>query len=174
MTRYFLVLLLALPSGQTPEPVPGLGENPFAAQKEQVFVPVPPELEPLSSMELKFQGSWQGYDFSHSQKTWAFWIEGRGYRAEGGTDEWYVGRIAIDSERKPAWIDFIIDDCNCAYKGGISTGVFKWDGDSVVISAPTPDDPRAEILDEDSGDVIRLVPAEGLGMLLDDRLSGSG
>ena len=123
---------------------------------------------PLFPAELRFQGSWQGYDYSQSHKTWAFWIEGRGFRAEGGPDEWYEGRIKLDTGQDPAWIDFIIDDCACAYKGGVSTGVFEWAGDSILISAPTPDDPRPERFDASGGDVMRLVRVDGIGLVLGD------
>jgi hypothetical protein len=61
----------------------------------------------------------------------------------------------------------VIEDCNCAYKGGVSTGVFEFDGDTIVTSSPTPDDPRPAILDPTSGDVIRLIQAQGLDLLID-------
>ena len=101
-------------------------------------------------------------------KTWAFWIDGRTFRAEGSGDEWYEGQVLIDPRQDPAWIDFVIDDCSCAYKDGVSTGVFQWDGDSIVIAAPTPDDPRPTSLDKDAPDIMRLVRTAGLDLLLKD------
>ena len=126
----------------------------------------PDPSRPLSETELKLQGAWQGWDFNQRFRTWAFWIEGRSFRAEAGPGEWYVGQIVIDTDQDPAWIDFAIEDCNCSFIGSASTGIFEWDGDSLVISAPTPDDPRPQRIVESAGETMRLVPADGIDLLL--------
>jgi uncharacterized protein (TIGR03067 family) len=123
--------------------------------------------QPLSPAEAKFHGTWQGYDFDQTMKTWSFWIDGRTYRAEGGPSEWYEGQVLIDPRQDPAWIDFTIETCSCAYEGGVSTGIFEWDGDTIVIAAPTPDDPRPTALDPAAPDIMRLVRTQGIDMLLD-------
>jgi uncharacterized protein (TIGR03067 family) len=162
------------PSAQEPAPTagqPDLLESLVGARQVSLLASatggkIPVRSGPLSVAEVKFQGTWQGYDIDQTMKTWAFWIEGRTFRAEGGADEWYEGQVLIDSGKRPGWVDWVIEDCNCAYKGGVSTGVFEFDGDTIVMASPTPDDPRPEALDPTAGDVIRLIRTQGLDLLL--------
>jgi len=116
---------------------------------------------PLSQLEAKFQGDWQAYDFGSRSKTWAFHFEGHSFRAQGGTDDWYVGRVAIRKDNEPAQIDFTIEDCRCSYKGMTSKAIYQWDEESLVISAPQPGNPRPHRFVESSGQMMLLLPLGG-------------
>jgi uncharacterized protein (TIGR03067 family) len=116
---------------------------------------------PLSDPEAKLQGPWQAYDFASQSKTWAFRFDGRGFLAQGGTDDWYEGRITVRADEQPAQIDFAIDDCMCSYKGMTSEGIYRWDGNDLVVSAPRPGDTRPRRFVRSSGQMMRLVPSRG-------------
>jgi uncharacterized protein (TIGR03067 family) len=116
---------------------------------------------PLFESEAKFRGEWQAYDFGSRSKTWAFRFEGRSFRAQGGPDDWYVGRVAIREDQEPAQIDFTIDDCRCSYKGMTSKAIYQWDDESLVISAPQPGNPRPRRFVESSGQMMLLLPLDG-------------
>ena len=123
--------------------------------------PAPDADRPLSGTEGKFQGSWQAYDFSSDTKSWTMQFDGRSFRAQGGTDEWYEGRILIRDDEKPAQIDFAIDDCRCSFKGMTSKAIFQWDGKSIVIAAPRPGKSRPPRFNETSGQMLRLLRLDG-------------
>ena len=86
-------------------------------------------------------------------------FDGRRFRAQAGEDDWYEGRIELREGEKPAQIDFAIEDCNCSYKGTVSEGIFRWDGESLVVAAPRPGAPRPSWFVETSGQMMRLLPA---------------
>ena len=112
---------------------------------------------PLSAQELKFQGDWQAYDVKTNKKSYKMKFEVRDFRADVG-DEWYEGYIAIRTDEEPAHLDFMIEDCRCGFKGRASTGIFYWDGETIVVSAPPPGDARPQEFKENSGDMLRLKP----------------
>ncbi len=74
-----------------------------------------------------------------------------------GIDDWYQGYIVVRPDEEPPWIDFLIENCRCSFKGMASTGIYFWDGESVVISAPRPGKPRPQSFNPDSGNVMRLM-----------------
>ena len=85
-------------------------------------------------------------------------FDGRRFRAQAGEDDWYEGRIELREREKPAEIDFEIEDCNCSYKGAVSEGIFRWDGESLVVAAPRPGASRPTWFVETSGQMMRLLP----------------
>ena len=74
-----------------------------------------------------------------------------------GDDDWYEGHIAIRNDSDPAQLDFVIDDCLCRYKGMTSQAIYRWNGDALEVSAPTPGDPRPEQFHASSGQMMRLL-----------------
>jgi uncharacterized protein (TIGR03067 family) len=148
----------SVPSRISPSavPLPAPPERVAQASKQ-----APAKTEPardLNDAEVKIQGDWQAYDFSSQTKTWRMSFDGHRFRAQAGDDDWYEGRIALREREKPAQIDFAIEDCNCSYKGTISEGIFRWDGDSIVLAAPRPGAPRPTWFVETSGQMMRLMP----------------
>ena len=132
------------PSTSVAKPLPG---NPRGD-------PVPA----LTDAEVKVQGEWQAYDYSSETKTWRMRFDGRRFRAQGGEDDWYEGRIELRDGERPAQIDFLIDDCRCSYKGMTSEGIYRWDGESLILAAPRPGAPRPTWFVENSGSMMRLFP----------------
>ena len=112
----------------------------------------------LNQVEVKIQGDWQAYDFSSQTKTWRMGFDGRRFRAQAGEDDWYEGCVELREGERPAQIDFAIEDCNCSYKGTVSEGIFRWDGESLVVAAPRPGAPRPTWFVETSGQMMRLLP----------------
>jgi uncharacterized protein (TIGR03067 family) len=129
-------------------------ESAGASRKESR--PVEPKRPPAAA-ELRLDGNWQAYDFGSRHKTWAFRIEGGRFRAQGGEDDWYEGRIAMREGETPAEIDFAIEDCRCSYKGMTSEAIYRWEDDALVISAPRPGSARPQRFVEGSGRMMRLV-----------------
>ncbi len=115
------------------------------------------ETGPLSAQESKIQGDWQAYDFKSNQKMYRMKFNGRDFRADI-RDEWYEGYVAIRPDEEPAHFDFMIEDCDCGFKGRASTGIFYWDGETIVVSSPEPGDARPLEFKEDSGTMMRLKP----------------
>jgi len=161
---YHVGAIRASPPARTPDaevPVPA-AQSPVARmspEPEGVPRASDPSL-PLSKSETSVQGDWQAYDFSSKYKTWAMSIDGRRFRAAGGDDDWYEGRISLSSDEDPAWIDFEIEDCRCSYKGMTSKAIYEWDGSSLVVSAPTPGKPRPAGFVENSGQMMRWLRKE--------------
>ncbi len=71
---------------------------------------------PLSAQESKIQGDWQAYDFKSSEKLYKMRFSGRDFRADV-RDERYEGYIAIRTDEEPAHLDFMIEDCQCGFRG---------------------------------------------------------
>lgn len=115
----------------------------------------------LSATEAKLQGEWQAYDFNQRFKTWAFRFEGRSFRAQAGTDDWYVGHIVVHQGDGVGQIDFAIEDCRCSFKGMTSEAIYRWEGQSLVISAPQPGDPRPLWFEDSSPQMMLLLPLGG-------------
>lgn len=140
----------ARPAGEKSSP----DREPARAEPQ---APAPPEPGgPLSAAEKSVQGSWQGYDFRRGFETWSLEVDGRGFRAEGSGD-WYEGRLVVRGDRTPAWIDFVIERCRCAYEGDTSQAVFGWDGDSLVVAASPPAKPRPADLEARGAQLLRFV-----------------
>jgi len=137
------------PSASSPEPV-------RAAEPERT-PPVQGKSTPGAPLPEKYQGQWQAWDVSSRHKLWAIHIEGREFHAAAGEDDWYAGHVAIRPGEGPAEIDFAIEDCRCSYKGMTSKGIYFWDGESIVVSAPTPGNPRPQRFVESSGQMMRLL-----------------
>jgi uncharacterized protein (TIGR03067 family) len=116
-----------------------------------------PAAGPLVPDEQKLQGRWQAYDVDKEFKLWAFEFSGRTFTARTGDDDWYEGHIAIRSDGDPAQLDFVIDDCRCGYKGMTSQAIYRWNGDALVVSAPTPGDPRPEHFRAASSQMMHLL-----------------
>lgn len=112
---------------------------------------------PLSPAESSVQGHWQGYDFHKGFRTWTLQVDARTFRAEG-SGEWYEGRLVVDGDRQPAWIDFVIETCLCAYEGRTSEAVFGWQGESLLVLATSPGNPRPERLEAREGQLVRFDP----------------
>jgi uncharacterized protein (TIGR03067 family) len=112
---------------------------------------------PLSTQESKLQGDWQAYEFKSGEKSYKMTFKGREFRADV-RDEWYEGYIAIRTDDDPAHLDFLIEDCRCGFKGRASTGIFYWDGETIIVSAPAPGEARPREFKEDSGTMLRLKP----------------
>ncbi len=121
--------------------------------------PVPAEAAPagpLSAAETRVQGSWQGYDSRRGFRTWTLDVDGRGFRAEGA-GEWYEGRLVVRADRQPAWIDFVIEKCRCAYEGATSEAVFGWEDDALMVAAAAPGSPRPGRLGATGSQLLRFV-----------------
>ena len=63
----------------------------------------------------------------------------------------------VRDDRHPAWIDFVIDRCQCAYEGGTSAAVFAWDGESLLVSTAAPGNPRPAGLEAGGAQRLRFV-----------------
>ena len=120
--------------------------------------PAPPRPEPegpLTTAERSLQGRWQGYDHRGGFRTWSLEVQGRGFRAEGSGD-WYQGHLVVRADRQPAWIDFVIEECDCAYEGSTSEALFGWTGAALLLAAPEPGNPRPAALQ--GGGLMRFEP----------------
>ena len=126
-----------------PEPAPSIAADPAA---------------PLSSAERSLQGRWQGYDHRRGFRTWTLDVDGRGFRAEG-SGEWYEGRLVLQAEHQPAWIDFVIERCRCAYEPEVtSRAVFSRQGEALLVAATSPGNPRPARLDGGGSQLLRFLP----------------
>jgi len=99
---------------------------------------------PLSAQELKFQGTWKG--------GYTIVIEGREFCADTQPGEWYEGYIVIRTDEEPAQLDFVILVQSDQPNGNTSRGIFYWDGETVVVRAPTPGKPRPKDFTRDEED----------------------
>jgi uncharacterized protein (TIGR03067 family) len=104
----------------------------------------------------RFEGRWRAQYTTSQSAFYKMEFSGDRFHAVNG-DQWYKGEVAIDAEADPARIDFIIRECDCGFLGKTSKGIFRWDGDTIEIRAPSPDDPRATEFDQKSGETMRLV-----------------
>ena len=129
-----------------------------AARPPSPKTPAAPSSEPaglLTAAERSLQGRWQGYDHRGGFRTWSLDVQGRGFRAEGSGD-WYQGHLVVRADRQPAWIDFVIEECDCAYEGSTSEALFGWTGASLLLAASEPGDPRPAGLQ--GGGLMRFEP----------------
>ena len=121
----FTILLVAAPfiAAETePEPTAAGTDNP------------PKATGPLSPEEEKFQGTWRdGYTIV---------VEGREFCADTQPGEWYEGYIVIRPDEEPAQLDFVIVVQSGEPNFTTSKGIFRWDEESIVVSAPPPGDAR--------------------------------
>jgi uncharacterized protein (TIGR03067 family) len=106
-----------------PEP-PGNAENPEKATG------------PLSAQEEKFQGTWKG--------GYTLTFEGRDFCADTQPGEWYEGYIVIRTDEEPAQIDFVILVQSGERGLKTSKGIFYWDGETLVVRAPPPEEARPQ------------------------------
>ena len=97
---------------------------------------------PLSPQEAKFQGTWKdGYTLT---------FEGRDFCADTKKPgEWYEGYIVIRTDEEPAQIDFVIESYE---EVRTSAGIFYWDGETLVVRAPVPGEPRPQEFKGDDKD----------------------
>ena len=156
MGRRWLPVLLAISAASAWAAAPG---GPFAAQpsrQEPIPVTAPPD-KPLSPAEADLQGRWQGFDARSGSRAWSLEVAGRAFRA-AGLGEWYEGRLVVRGDRQPAWIDFVIERCRCAYEGTTSEGVFDRDDDSLGVAAAAPGNPRPASLDDRAAQLLRFEP----------------
>ncbi len=108
---------------------------------------------PLSPLEAKFQGTWKpGYTIV---------IEGRDFCADTQQDEWYEGYIVIRADEEPAHFDFVIEDCACGYKGMSSKGIYHQDGETIVVAAPVPGNPRPQDFEKNNQRVLMRFKGDG-------------
>jgi hypothetical protein len=135
--------------------------HPTAVRKEAETPRDPVATGPLTEIEQSVQGEWQAYDFGSNSRTWRIRFAERRFHASAGADDWYAGHIAFRPDADPAEIDFAIEDCVCSYKGMTSRGIYRRDGSSIVISAPTPGTGRPTRFVERSGSMMRLLRLEG-------------
>jgi uncharacterized protein (TIGR03067 family) len=142
------------------DPAAQLPEASRAAKAKQ-DPPVEEKSTKGAPLPEKYQGQWQAWDFGSRHKLWAIRIEGRDFHAAAGEDDWYSGHLAIRPDEDPAEIDFAIEDCHCSYKGMTSKAIYRWDGQSIVVSAPTPGSPRPQRFVEGSGQMMRLLHEDG-------------
>jgi uncharacterized protein (TIGR03067 family) len=112
----------------------------------------PPKPAGASSLD----GSWQAWYTNAGAKAYEMEFANGKFHAVQG-EQWYKGEILLDEEAVPARIDFTIHECECGFKGKTSTGIFRWDGDSIEIRAPQPGDPRPTEFDAESGETMRLL-----------------
>lgn len=101
---------------------------------------------PLSAAEAKFQGTWKG--------GYTIVIEGREFCADTQPGEWYEGYVVIRADEEPAQIDFVILVQSGEPNGNASEGIFRWDGDTVVVVAPPPGNARPRGFDVDEEGVV--------------------
>ena len=52
---------------------------------------------------------------------------------------WYKGYIVIRTDEEPAQLDFVIESYE---EVRTSAGIFYWDGETLVVRAPVPGEPR--------------------------------
>ncbi len=67
----------------------------------------------------------------------------------------------IRTDEEPAQLDFVIEECaDCRFKGQTSTGIFYFDGETIVVSAPPPGEARPKDFEKtnDPRVVMRLEP----------------
>ncbi len=100
---------------------------------------------PLSAQEVKFQGTWKG--------GYTVTFEGRDFCADTKKPgEWYEGYIVIRTDEEPAQLDFVIEEDASGFNGNTSAGIFYWDGETLVVRAPVPGEPRPQEFKGDDKD----------------------
>jgi uncharacterized protein (TIGR03067 family) len=125
------------PSTATPPPEPAVS---FPVQTAEILQP--------------FQGSWQAYQ--HGSKAWTIDIKEQRFRGLLGPDDWYEGQIRLRPDTVPGQIDFMIENCRCNYRGMTSQGIFRLDGESIVLAAPTPGSSRPDAFNPNDGRMVEL------------------
>ena len=110
----------------------------------------------LTDAEERLQGRWDAYAYGTSSKNYDISFDQRRFRADGAAGDWYTGRVDVRDEGEPPEMDFVIEDCSCSHKGKTSQAIFRWEGESLVMAAPAPDDPRPTEFDESSGQMMEL------------------
>ena len=115
---------------------------------------VPPKgTGPLSPMEARFQGTWKpGYTIV---------IEGRDFCADTQPGEWYEGYIVIRTDEEPAQIDFVIEDCACDFRGAASAGIFRREGEAIVVASAVPDNARPQDFKRNEQEVVMRFEGDG-------------
>ena len=79
-----------------------------------------------------------GIACQYGSKAWTIDINEQRFRGVLGPDDWYEGQIRLRPDTVPGEIDFMIENCRCSYRGMTSQGIFRLDGESIVLAAPTP------------------------------------
>ncbi len=102
----------------------------------------------------KMQGSWQAY--RNGVKSWTMEFDGRAFHAVMSPDEWYRGEVFVRPGDDLSEIDFLIEDCTCGYKGESSDAIYRWEGETVRVGAPSPGAPRPTFFNEQKGEVFQL------------------
>jgi hypothetical protein len=141
------------------QPVNGTQDQPPATPPQQSADPVVAQessTDPLTDAEERLQGQWQAYAYGTEFKHYEISFDKRQYRADGEAGDWYTGRIDVRDESEPAQLDFVIEDCECKYKGMTSLSIFRWEGAYMVMAGPEPGADRPEDFDESSGDMMEL------------------
>ena len=139
---------------------PAVGEHEPAVSRTDPSPAAPPPGPsgsfPAQTAELlqPFQGSWQAYQYG--SKAWTLDIEEQRFRGVLGPDDWYEGQIRLRPDTDPGQIDFLIENCRCNYRGMTSRGIFRLDGESIVLAAPTPGSSRPETLNPNDGRMVEL------------------
>ena len=115
----------------------------------------------LSPQEERFQGDWKAYDFEKNRLEYAMTFDGRDFRArarpdEKDRDERYEGYIVIRPDKEPAQIDFVVLN-ESGEPGRISMGIFRFDGETIVVKAPEGGLPRPEDFESAPGPIARLL-----------------
>ena len=139
---------------------PAVGEHqPVVSRTDPA--PVAPAPEPAASFPAQtaeilqpFQGSWQAYQYG--SKAWTIDIQEQRFRGVLGPDDWYEGQIRLRPDRDPAEIDFMIENCRCSYRGMTSQGIFRLNGKSIVLAAPTPGSSRPDAFNPNDGRMVEL------------------
>ncbi|MCP3979089.1 MAG: hypothetical protein GY716_07125 [bacterium] len=104
----------------------------------------------------RFDGRWMARYTTAPDAFYEMEFSGDRFHAVQGEAS-YKGELVIDAEADPPRIDFTIRECDCGFLDKTSKGIFRWDGDSIEIRAPSPGDPRATKFDDKSGETMRLV-----------------
>lgn len=136
------------------------------------FVPTAADAEPeapakatgaLSPAEERLQGVWKAITIEYDREDYVIAFDGRDFRAVGrrdgeDTDERYEGYVVLRTDVEPAWIDFVI----LPQPGRISRGIFRFDGEAVLVKAPEGGMPRPRGFEEEAGPIanLRLVRPE--------------
>ena len=110
----------------------------------------------LTATEERLQGRWQAYAYGTNSKNYDISFDQSRYRAEGAAGDWYTGRVDVRDEVEPSELDFVIEDCECKYKGMTSQAIFRWEGESLAMAAPAPDAARPAGFVESSGQMMEL------------------
>ena len=111
------------------------------------------DAKPLTELEQKFQGIWRG--------GYTIVIEGRTFCADTQPGEWYEGDIIINPDADPPEFDFVIQVQSGQPNGNSSQGIYRWDGDTLIISAPTPGEARPKDFSRDPKRVLLHLTHDG-------------